>query len=69
MLNAAGRLDLYGWFSNQRLITSLLDASRDYGEFLVKTIEDADSGSRFITLSGPADQRPARGDAHSGGPY
>ena len=52
VLNAAGRLDLYGWFSNQRLITSLLDASRDYGEFLVKTIEDADSGSRFITLSG-----------------
>lgn len=45
VLNAAGRLDLYGWFSNQRLITSLLDASRDYGEFLVKTIEDADSGS------------------------
>ena len=28
VLNAAGRLDLYGWFSNQRLITSLLDASR-----------------------------------------
>lgn len=52
VLSTTGRLDLYGWFSNQRLISPLLDASLPYGEFMVKTIEDADSGSRFITLSG-----------------
>ena len=52
VLSGTGRLELYGWVSNQRLITSLLTGSMAQGDYLVKIIEDTESGSRFITLSG-----------------